>query len=153
MGKMDLLGQSEITAVADASRRSCPFAGPVKRKHRGRFERRGIECRCRMAEMVLSEKDLFWVGELVVDLRELVAQQVLLKQLLADPDRHRLSERSETLRREGEVGFQQPLEFEERLVIESDVVDATILSIDLLKTPAGRVGGEARIVLLAREAL
>jgi hypothetical protein len=39
-----------------------------------------------------------------------------------------------------------------RLVIESDVVDATILSIDLLKTPASRVGGEARIVLLACEA-
>ena len=47
----------------------------------------------------------------------------LLKQLLADPKRHRLAERGEASRREGQIGFDQPLEFHERLFIEDDVVD------------------------------
>src|SRR5260370_7820815 len=56
-------------------------------------------------------------------LPELLDEPVLLKQLLLDPERHRLAERREPPRREGQISLEQPLEFEEGLFVEHDPVD------------------------------
>ena len=68
---------------------------------------------------------------------QLLAQQRLLEQLLLQPQRHRHAEGAEAARREGEIGFEQPLELQERLVVEDDVVDVAELD-------AGRCRGNRR---------
>ena len=86
------------------------------------------------------------------ELLQLVAQQLLLEQLLAQPQRHRHAEGAEAARREGEIGFEQPLEFQERLVVEHDVIDVVEPRSCRLQAIGDRVVRETGIVLLAREA-
>ena len=43
-------------------------------------------------------------------------------QFCFQPERHRHQKRAQALRREGEISFQQPLEFQQRLVVENDVI-------------------------------
>ena len=64
-----------------------------------------------------------------------------------------MRERLEAARREGEIGFEQPLEFQERLLVEDDIVDVLERDAGLLEAIADRVDREARVLLLAREAL
>ena len=75
-----------------------------------------------MAQMMLAEQQPLRV-EILGEFLKLVAQQVLLKQLLPQPERDRHLEGAESARRKRDVGFQQPLEFEERLVVEHDVIE------------------------------
>ncbi len=84
---------------------------------------------------------------------QLLAQQPLLKQLFLEPDRQRHAERGETPRREGEIGFEQPLELEERLVVEDDVIDVAGSDFGFVQAILDGVTRETRIVLLAGEAL
>ena len=56
-------------------------------------------------------------------LPQLVGEQVPEEQLLPQPHRDRHAEGLEALGREREVGLEQPLELQERLVVEGDVVD------------------------------
>ena len=53
---MDFLVNGEIVAFADRSGGSRPFADPVEREHRGAIERRRVESRSGMAQMVLAEQ-------------------------------------------------------------------------------------------------
>src|SRR4029450_5309473 len=53
----------------------------------------------------------------------------------------------------GEIGLEQALELQERLVVEGDVVDVLKLDVGLVEAVLHGVLREARIVLLAREAL
>ena len=55
--------------------------------------------------------------------------------------------------REREIGLEQPLELEERLVVERDMVDLAERDAALRQAIGERVMRETRIVLLAREAL
>ena len=48
------------------------------------------------------------------------------------------------LRREGQIGFDQPLEFQQRLVVEHDVVEFVALEAGVLKAIANRVVRESR---------
>ena len=57
------------------------------------------------------------------------------------------------LRRIGEVGLEQPLELDERLVVEDDVVDVVERDLAFAQAILDRVGREVGVVLLAREAL
>src|SRR3984957_3642980 len=123
MRKMDFLGYLEAIAVADPRRSGGPFADTVHGEHGRIVERRGIKRRGRMAQMMLAEQQPTLV-EIAGEFPELVAQQVLLKQFLAQPERDRHLERAKSARRHRDIGFQQPLEFEERLVIEHDMVEA-----------------------------
>ena len=81
-----------------------------------------------------------------------LSDQVLLEQLLLDPDRQGVPERREATRREGEVGLEQALELQERLVVEGDVIDVLGRDSGRLEAIARGVDREAGIVLLAREA-
>ena len=54
---------------------------------------------------------------------QLTLQQALLEQLLLQPERDRHAERAEAARCERNIGFQQSFEFQERLVVEHDVIE------------------------------
>ena len=73
--------------------------------------------------MMLGEHQLSCGLEAGRKTPQLVAQQALLKKLLAQPDRQRGAECAQALRCEGLIGFDQPLELEQRLVVEYDLVD------------------------------
>ena len=103
--------------------------------------------------MVLAEQQPLLPVEVGLPTLHLVAQQRLLEQLLLQPQRHGHAERVEAPRREGEIGLEQPLELQERLVVEGDVVDVAELHADMVEAVLHRVLGEAGIVLLAGEAL
>src|SRR5215510_2487072 len=85
-------------------------------------------------------------------LPQFVAQKLLLEQLLAQPQRDRHAERSKAGRREREISLQQAFEFEERLVVEHDVVDVVQSGSCGLQAVTERMMRETGIVLLAREA-
>jgi hypothetical protein len=86
-------------------------------------------------------------------LDQFLRQQILLKQLFLQPQRHRHAERRKPAWREGDVGFQQPFEFQERLLVEDDVID--VVDADAAEFQARRDGvmRKRRIVFAAREAL
>ena len=83
---------------------------------------------------------------------ELLLQQGLLEQLLPEPQRNGHGEGSEPAGGEGQVGLQEALELEEGLVIEDDVVHLSEAASARLKAILDRMAGEARVVLLSREA-
>ncbi len=76
-----------------------------------------------MAEVVLAEQEPLAQSKSGVERPELVLQQAFLEQLLPQPQRHRHAEGAEAARREGEIGLEQALELQKRLVVEDDVVD------------------------------
>ena len=75
-----------------------------------------------MAQMMFAKQQPTRV-EISGEFLKLVAQQVLLKQFLLQPERDRHLEGAESARGKRDVGLQQPLEFEERLVVEHDVIE------------------------------
>ena len=85
--------------------------------------------------------------------RELFAQLRLQQQLFLDPDRHRGNERAQPARGGREVGLEQALELEERLVVEHDRIEAGEVGGAGREAVADRRRREARVVAPAREAL
>ncbi len=106
-----------------------------------------------MAQVMLGKQQLLLPVDVGRQGFQLLDEQALLKQLLLEPQRQRLPERRETARRECEVCFQQALEFQEWLVVESDKVDVGGTKPGDLETRANGGAGKVRIVLHAREAL
>ena len=153
MREMQLLEQRELVAAADRGRRRAPFADAVHGEHHRILERRGIERARRVAHVMLGEQEPVRAVEIRIDVLEPAQQHVLLEQLFPDPDRDRHRERSEAARREAEIGFEQPLEFQERLLVEHDIIDVLERDTGLFEAIANRVDRKARVVLLAREAL
>ena len=104
-----------------------------------------------MAEMVLGEQQPPGIEPAIV-LTQQARQHVLLKQLLAQPDGHGGAKGPESARSGRDEGFEQPLEFQERLVVEGDVVDLGKPDPGLRQHIIDRKSGIAGIVLLAAEA-
>src|SRR6185503_17889648 len=103
--------------------------------------------------VMLAEQEALLPVEVRLPLLHLVAQQGLLEQLLLQPQRHGHAEGVEAARREGEVGLEQPLELQERLVVRGGVVDVGQLDAGLAEAVVDRLLREGRVVLLAGEAL
>ena len=85
--------------------------------------------------------------------RQRLLEARLLEQLLLDPHRHRHAEGGEALRGVGEIGLEQALELDERLLEEDDVVDVVEVDLPGLETVPIAWSGKPAIVLLAGEAL
>src|SRR5882762_387650 len=102
--------------------------------------------------MLAEEKPIF---PIVVRCKafELLSQQPLLKQLFLDPNRQRHAKRAEPVRCERQIGFEQSIEFQERLVIKDDMVDLAELDPSLLEAIADRILRESRVVLFTCEPL
>ena len=80
---------------------------------------------------------------------ERLLQVRLLEQLLLDPERHRHAERAKAARRIGEIGLEQALELDERLLEEDDMVDAVEVDACRIQAIADGLCGKAGIMLLA----
>jgi len=137
--------QLDVAAAPDADRRRRPFADAVDGDDRRFLERRGIERGRGVRLVVFAEEDLAVVAG------NLLAQVLGHPQLFADPQRHRHHVRTEAARRAGDIRGQQPLELDERLLVEGDVIqlcggDARFAQA-VLDSPCRK----RRIVLLAGE--
>src|SRR6185295_9641503 len=84
---------------------------------------------------------------------QLVTEQNFLKELFLQPQRHRLAERLEPARRKSKIGGEQPLEFQERLVVKGNVVDALIPDAAGFQAIAHGIGRKSGVMLLAAETL
>jgi hypothetical protein len=103
--------------------------------------------------VVLREKELALPIEVGIEYAQLIAQQLLLEQLLFQPERDRHTEGAKSFGSEGKIGFEQALELEKWLVIEGDVIDFAKRDAALVQTISERMVWKTRIMLLAREAL
>ena len=74
-------------------------------------------------------------------------------ELLTQPQGHALTERSESHRRVRQIRLKEPVEFEERLVVERDVIEFGRVNPRFPKTVLDRKFGESVVVLLARKPL
>ncbi len=95
-----------------------PLAHAIERDTAASWKGLGKESAGSVALVVLGEK----IAPLELLVKRLVhlAGQV---DLFLQPDRHRLDEAAETLRRVGEVGLEQAFELEQRLVVKDDVIE------------------------------
>src|SRR5262245_18515334 len=84
---------------------------------------------------------------------EFLLYQLFEQQPLLQPNRHRGQERADAPGREAKIGLNQPLEFQQRLVIERDVPEFGERDARLAQTIRDGVAGETRIVLLSGETL
>ncbi len=153
MREVDLALHLERGALAEREGRRRPFAHAVHGEDRGLVERRGEVRRRRMALVVLGEEEALLPVDAGGVAGELVAQQLLLEQLLLQPERNRHPERAEAARREREVRFEEPLELEEGLVVEGDVIDRLDVGPAFGEAIVDRVARKARVVLAPAEAL
>ena len=80
-------------------------------------------------------------------------EQVLLEQLLADPQRQGHAERGKSGRREHQIRFEQAFEFQERLVVKHHRVQLGGVQSACFQAIADGMRGETRVVLFAAEAL
>src|SRR5262249_32716608 len=83
---------------------------------------------------------------------QLALEQALLEQLLLQPKGDRHAERAEAARRERNIGFHQPFEFQERLVVEHDVIELVEFRAGFLETIGDGVVWKRWLVFLAGEA-
>jgi hypothetical protein len=82
---------------------------------------------------------------------QLAAEQLLLKQLLANPQRHGHREAAIAAGCKGEVRLEQPLELEERLLVERHVIHVIRRDARVLEAERGGVGRKPRVMLLPRK--
>src|SRR5581483_7547048 len=111
------------------------------------LERRGVERTRRMRLVMFREEQ--WPLEPA----ELLPNQLAREQLLLHPDRHRRHERTPSARRNPEVTLDEPLELQQRLVVEADVVDVRDIDAAFAKAVRDGVRRKARVVLFPREPL
>ena len=117
MRKADLLGELQTVSPALADGRRAPLPHAVHRQDGGLLERGGEKGTGRMALVMVHEDDR---GARTPErLPDLTPE----KQLRRKPRRHGRREAGEPSWRVGQIGFQQPLELHQRLVVEGDVVD------------------------------
>ena len=153
MGEVDFLDHLEGIATADGCRGSGPFTHPIHGQRHRLLERRGEEGRGRVALVMFGEKQAARPVIVGVEAFELARQQVLLKELFAQPQRHGHAKGGESTRCEGEIGLQQAFEFEKRFVVEDDEIHPVEADAGLFQAIADGVNGKAGIMLLAGEAL
>ena len=154
VGKADLPQGPQFPALAQPGGGGGPFPHAIQTEDDRAPKRAGIEGGRRMGQMMLVEQQ----GRNALrrnagDGCDFLAQSGLEQQFLLKPHRQRRHERAQAPRREGKIGFQQALEFEQRLVVEDDPIDVLHSKAALLQAEIHRAGGKGSVVLLAREPL
>ena len=154
MRKMDLLVDRQIVTLADRKRRGRPFANAVHRQHRRLFKGRGEECGSGVAQVMLGKQQpLFPVDFLAEMILQRVTDDGFLEELFFEPYRKRRHKAAKPARCEGEVGLEQSLELQKRLVVENDMIDIGGLEPAFGETIIDGVRRKPRVVLLAGESL
>src|SRR5687767_4586696 len=96
---------------------------------------------------------MFGVGQVAVIPTKRIPQHPIRVQLLLDPQRSRHQVGLESAWRDAEVGLEDALEFQQRLVIETDRGQITDFDSCGLETELDRLPWEIRVTLFPREAL
>jgi hypothetical protein len=151
--ELDLLEDLQPLALADADRRRRPLADAVEGEHRRLGEGRGVEGGGGVRLVVGGEVDGRRLGDAAGFERLGDARRD--PELLLEPERHRLDEGGEAARRHRQVGLEDAVELEQRLVVEDDPVQAATVAADppRLQAVAHRAGRETGVVLEPRETL
>ena len=116
--KADLVRQLDAVAASRAVGRRGPLADAVHRQDRRLLERRREERAGGVGFVMLREDDRLAVAP-AQPTRDLARQA----ELLARPGGSEPDELPEPARRVGEVGFQQAVELQERLLVEADGIE------------------------------
>jgi hypothetical protein len=147
-----LLEQPQLLPLADADRGGGPLADPVQGQDRGLVERRRVVGARRVRLVVLGEEDL--LGRSGAATLHGVLDLGRDPELLAQPERHRHHVRAQAAGDHRQVGLQDAVELEQRLVVEDHPVQRLAgRDAALREAVAHRVEREARVVLLAGEPL
>src|SRR5215475_5234777 len=113
MGEVEFMGEMNLVAFAVTDGRGGPLADAVDSKDCGRIERGREESAGGVGFVMLGEKDGSFEAAVVGDV-------FAHPEFIAEPDRQSLQEGSKTARSVIEIGFEQALEFEKRLVVEDN---------------------------------
>src|SRR6185503_10817177 len=128
-----------------------PFSNAIHTQDSGLLVGRGEKGRCRMRFMVFAEQELRNV--LFVQTRsasqDLFAKKVSQQQFLFQPHRHGGKKGLQATRRKADVGFKQPLEFDQRLVIKHNILKVLNPNPSLVQTILNRAMRKSRIMLLS----
>jgi hypothetical protein len=146
--KVQLVEQRDAIALPRADARRRPLAHAVECENRGLLERRWKKRAGRVRFVVFRKNEAPPVLP-----AQRVAQAAREVQLLPDPDGQRLSKRAEATRRVREIGLQQPVEFQERLVVKRDMVERAGVEAAALETERHGLRRKPIVVFAAREAL
>src|SRR6266851_2493768 len=161
IGKAQLLEERDLVSFTDADRAGGPLANAVDGQDGSFFERRRVECAGCMTLVMIAEEQL--PSELFSQLLrgafilfttclcQLSANQVGHPKLLLHPERQRFEKRTESGGRIIEVGFEQTVEFQQRLVIEAYVVQVFGVEFGFAETVERGVEWETMVMLYARE--
>ena len=147
IGPVQLFEQGDIVAASYAHGGGGPLPNAVHGENRGLFEGRRKKRTCRMRLVVLGVPDFPLVSS------QCPADVPLHKELLLHPQRTGHAERSEALRGDTQVGFENALELEQRLVVEADVREVGGLDARRRETMGDGLTGKRGVSLLATEAL
>ena len=151
--EVDLLAHLEVVPRAETYGGGRPLADAVHGQDDGLLERGREEGARRMALVMLGKEQRSLPVVFGGKVFQLTPEQRLLEELLSQPDGHGHGERAEASRGEGEVGLEEALELQERLVVEGDVVDLIEPHTRLGQAVRDGVPGKAGVVLLATEPL
>ena len=146
VGPVELLEELYFTSTANPERRRRPFPNTVHGENSGLFERGGKERAGRMGLVMLRVQNIPIVLEGIVNL-------LVYEQLVLDPEWPRLQKGSQPSRCDPQVRLQDPLEFEQRLVVEANEGEVLGRDASLTEAVVHRARGERRIALFAREPL
>src|SRR5438270_3590140 len=84
--------------------------------------------------------------------RQFIREQFFLKKLLLEPERNRHTEGAEAAWGKSEISFEQPFEFQERFVVECDLIDFIEIDPGFFETVMDCPRRKRAVVPLAREA-
>src|SRR5580658_3260717 len=150
---MDLLEDFEVVPAAARYRRGGPLADAVHGENECIFKRRGVKRAGCVALVVFGKKQPVNPIEIFAVALQLILEEAALEQFLAHPERNRHLEGTQPPWRERDVGFQKALELQERLVVKDDIVDGGEIHACEREAELHGMGGKARVMFLAGEAL
>jgi hypothetical protein len=110
---------------------------------------------CGMGFVMLSEKKLrqLLFAEARRASQNFLPKEVSQQELLFQPHGHGGKKRLETTRSETDIGFEEPLEFDKRLVIEHNVFEILDSDTSFVQTILNGMTWKTWIMLLSRKAL
>ena len=148
MGESELFDELDVVAATDPEASSRPLTHAVQREDRRLVEGRREEGACRMRLVVLEEDEAPLVCAV-----QAVSKLTGCVELLLQPEWKPHQEELEARRGVGQVGLEDPFEFEQRLVVEDDEIELAPVDARFAKAVVDRLLGEAVVVLLAGKAL
>jgi hypothetical protein len=141
MREFDLSNYLKLISLSDTEAVGSPLTNPIDRENSRVLVWRWIEGGPCVALMVLSEKYLTFVSELTLD-------RIRDPKLVFEPHRKRSRVRGEPLGSGCKVGLQEALKLEDRLIVESDVINVVDRQSLRLQTVLGRVLRKLWVMLL-----